>query len=58
MPWLSSSPAATSTPPRKLEAEPEARSRIQAIADEIKAQKATNVRVFGFTDNLARTPTA
>ncbi|MEH0418844.1 OmpA family protein [Streptomyces sp. B21-083] len=31
---------------------PEARSRIQAIADEIKAQKATNVRVFGFTDNL------
>jgi outer membrane protein OmpA-like peptidoglycan-associated protein len=31
---------------------PEARSRIQAIADEIKAQNATNVRVFGFTDNL------
>lgn len=31
---------------------PEARSRIQAIADEIKAQKATKVRVFGFTDNL------
>ncbi|MGP4045074.1 OmpA family protein [Streptomyces sp. 2A115] len=31
---------------------PEARSRIQAIAEEIKAQKATNVRVFGFTDNL------
>ncbi len=31
---------------------PEADSRIQAIADEIKAQKATNVRVFGFTDNL------
>jgi outer membrane protein OmpA-like peptidoglycan-associated protein len=31
---------------------PEARSRIRAIADEIKAQKATNVRVFGFTDNL------
>lgn len=31
---------------------PEANSRIQAIADEIKAQKATNVRVFGFTDNL------
>ncbi|NEC87624.1 OmpA family protein [Streptomyces sp. SID12501] len=31
---------------------PAARSRIQAIADEIKAQKATNVRVFGFTDNL------
>lgn len=31
---------------------PEARSRIKAIADEIKAQKATNVRVFGFTDNL------
>ncbi|MFE9649906.1 OmpA family protein [Streptomyces sp. NPDC006365] len=31
---------------------PEARSRIQAIAEEIKAQKATKVRVFGFTDNL------
>ncbi|MDQ0949953.1 outer membrane protein OmpA-like peptidoglycan-associated protein [Streptomyces phaeochromogenes] len=31
---------------------PEARSRIKAIADEIKAQNATNVRVFGFTDNL------
>ncbi|MDQ0932326.1 OmpA family protein [Streptomyces turgidiscabies] len=31
---------------------PEARSRIRVIADEIKAQKATNVRVFGFTDNL------
>ncbi|WP_369233548.1 OmpA family protein [Streptomyces sp. R21] len=31
---------------------PDARSRIQAIADEIKAQKATTVRVFGFTDNL------
>ncbi|GAA3855269.1 OmpA family protein [Streptomyces lacrimifluminis] len=31
---------------------PEANSRIRAIADEIKAQKATNVRVFGFTDNL------
>lgn len=31
---------------------PEANSRIQAIADEIKAQKATTVRVFGFTDNL------
>ncbi|MFJ2827719.1 OmpA family protein [Streptomyces sp. NPDC087263] len=31
---------------------PEARSRIQAIADEIKAQNATTVRVFGFTDNL------
>ncbi|GGZ55846.1 OmpA family protein [Streptomyces bluensis] len=31
---------------------PEARSRIQAIADEIKAQKPTTVRVFGFTDNL------
>ncbi|MFF4956831.1 OmpA family protein [Streptomyces sp. NPDC001222] len=31
---------------------PEARSRIDAIADEIKKQKATNVRVFGFTDNL------
>ncbi|MFD4414543.1 MULTISPECIES: OmpA family protein [unclassified Streptomyces] len=31
---------------------PDARSRIQAIADEIKAQNATTVRVFGFTDNL------
>ncbi|MFC3575897.1 OmpA family protein [Streptomyces yaanensis] len=31
---------------------PEARSRINAIADEIKKQNATNIRVFGFTDNL------
>ncbi|MET7701844.1 OmpA family protein [Streptomyces sp. NPDC005485] len=31
---------------------PEAKSRIQAIADEIKAQNASTVRVFGFTDNL------
>ncbi|MHA5049141.1 OmpA family protein [Streptomyces sp. SD15] len=31
---------------------PEARSRIRAIADEIKAQNGTTVRVFGFTDNL------
>ncbi|MFF1453228.1 OmpA family protein [Streptomyces sp. NPDC058274] len=31
---------------------PEARSRIQAIAEEIGAQNASNVRVFGFTDNL------
>ncbi|MEU8948308.1 OmpA family protein [Streptomyces sp. NPDC048489] len=31
---------------------PDARARIDAIADEIKAQKATTVRVFGFTDNL------
>ncbi|MEU8591583.1 OmpA family protein [Streptomyces sp. NPDC048664] len=31
---------------------PEARSRIDAIADEIKKQSATNVRVFGFTDDL------
>ncbi|WP_405654217.1 OmpA family protein [Streptomyces sp. NBC_01386] len=31
---------------------PDAKSRIQAIADEIKAQNATNVRVFGFTDDL------
>ena len=31
---------------------PEGNARIKAIADEIKAQKATNVRVFGFTDNL------
>ncbi|MYW64835.1 OmpA family protein [Streptomyces sp. SID8379] len=31
---------------------PDARSRIQAIADEIGTQKASTVRVFGFTDNL------
>ncbi|WP_030668338.1 OmpA family protein [Streptomyces sp. NRRL B-1347] len=31
---------------------PEADARIEAIADEAKAQKATDVRVFGFTDNL------
>ncbi|MEU6847520.1 OmpA family protein [Streptomyces sp. NPDC046716] len=31
---------------------PDAQSRIQAIADEIKSQKAATVRVFGFTDNL------
>ncbi|MGA4839880.1 OmpA family protein [Streptomyces sp. G45] len=31
---------------------PEANARIKAIADEAKAQKATDVRVFGFTDNL------
>ncbi|MER6351565.1 OmpA family protein [Streptomyces sp. NPDC001634] len=31
---------------------PEARSRIDAIADEIKKQNATSIRVFGFTDNL------
>ncbi|GAA3031016.1 OmpA family protein [Streptomyces glomeratus] len=31
---------------------PEASARIDAIADEIKKQSATNVRVFGFTDNL------
>ncbi|WP_435885056.1 OmpA family protein [Streptomyces tauricus] len=31
---------------------PEANARIATIAEEIKAQKATNVRVFGFTDNL------
>ncbi|MEU7059978.1 OmpA family protein [Streptomyces sp. NPDC046197] len=30
----------------------EAKSRIQAIAEEIKKQRATQVRVFGFTDNL------
>ncbi|MYR95304.1 OmpA family protein [Streptomyces sp. SID8374] len=29
-----------------------ANARIAAIADEIKKQKATKVRVFGFTDNL------
>jgi outer membrane protein OmpA-like peptidoglycan-associated protein len=29
-----------------------AKSRIDAIAEEIKKQKATQVRVFGFTDNL------
>ncbi|MEU6761272.1 OmpA family protein [Streptomyces sp. NPDC046853] len=31
---------------------PEANSRIKAIAEEAKAQKATNVRIFGFTDDL------
>ncbi|MEU6663555.1 OmpA family protein [Streptomyces sp. NPDC046821] len=31
---------------------PGAKSRIQAIADEIKTQNASDVRVFGFTDNL------
>ncbi|MEU6219525.1 OmpA family protein [Streptomyces sp. NPDC047022] len=31
---------------------PEARTRIDAIANEIKKQHATDVRVFGFTDNL------
>ncbi|WTS58282.1 OmpA family protein [Streptomyces sp. NBC_00101] len=31
---------------------PQANSRIQAIAAEIKAQNATQIRVFGFTDNL------
>ncbi|MFG2788726.1 OmpA family protein [Streptomyces sp. NPDC048419] len=30
----------------------EAKSRIATIADEVKNQKATKVRVFGFTDNL------
>ncbi|MBM7171531.1 OmpA family protein [Streptomyces sp. G44] len=31
---------------------PEANTRIKAIAEEAEAQKATDVRVFGFTDNL------
>ncbi|MCA1221936.1 OmpA family protein [Streptomyces sp. 8L] len=31
---------------------PDASSRISAIADEVEKQHATNVRVFGFTDNL------
>ncbi|MFE9253147.1 OmpA family protein [Streptomyces sp. NPDC007088] len=31
---------------------PAARGRIQAIADEAKAQRARTIRVFGFTDNL------
>jgi outer membrane protein OmpA-like peptidoglycan-associated protein len=30
----------------------EAKARISAIAEEIKAQNATKIRVFGFTDNL------
>ncbi|MER6346640.1 OmpA family protein [Streptomyces sp. NPDC001595] len=30
----------------------EAKARIQAIAQEIKTQNATRIRVFGFTDNL------
>ncbi|WP_328632516.1 OmpA family protein [Streptomyces sp. NBC_00356] len=31
---------------------PDGNSRIKAIADEIENQKASSVRVFGFTDNL------
>ncbi|MDG4858503.1 OmpA family protein [Streptomyces sp. T-3] len=31
---------------------PDALGRIKAIAEEIEAQKATKIRVFGFTDNL------
>ncbi|MBV2357696.1 OmpA family protein [Streptomyces sp. J2-1] len=31
---------------------PDAKARIAAIADEIKKQRTTQVRVFGFTDNL------
>ncbi|MFF3640004.1 OmpA family protein [Streptomyces sp. NPDC002564] len=31
---------------------PEANARIKAIAEEARAQKATDVRVFGFTDDL------
>ncbi|MEV3989390.1 OmpA family protein [Streptomyces sp. NPDC049837] len=31
---------------------PDAHSRIAAIAEEIKKQNATKVRIFGFTDNL------
>ncbi|POX51493.1 hypothetical protein C3489_19870 [Streptomyces sp. Ru71] len=31
---------------------PDARARIAAIAEEIKKQNATRIRVFGFTDNL------
>ncbi|WP_425830118.1 OmpA family protein [Streptomyces fractus] len=31
---------------------PDGNARIQAIADEIENQKASSVRVFGFTDNL------
>ncbi|HEY8986997.1 MAG TPA: OmpA family protein [Streptomyces sp.] len=31
---------------------PTSRARIAAIADEIKKQNATRIRVFGFTDNL------
>ncbi|QHC25693.1 OmpA family protein [Streptomyces sp. GS7] len=34
------------------ELSPDALSRIGAIADEAKKQHATNLRVFGFTDNL------
>lgn len=33
----------------------EAKSRIAGIAEEIKAQNATRIRVFGFTDNLGST---
>ncbi|MEU1130499.1 OmpA family protein [Streptomyces sp. NPDC005900] len=39
-------------PKDSAELNPEASARIKAIAEEAKAQKATDVRVFGFTDNL------
>lgn len=39
-------------PKNSAKLNPEARSRIQTIAEEIKTQSTTTVRVFGFTDNL------
>jgi outer membrane protein OmpA-like peptidoglycan-associated protein len=39
-------------PKNSAKLNPQARSRIQAIAEEIKKQSAATVRVFGFTDNL------
>ena len=46
-------PGGGPVPQGQLEARtPRPASRIQAIAEEIKAQNATKVRVFGFTDNL------
>ncbi|WP_327724821.1 OmpA family protein [Streptomyces europaeiscabiei] len=39
-------------PKNSAKLNPQARSRIQTIAEEVKKQKAGTVRVFGFTDNL------
>lgn len=39
-------------PKNSAKLNPQARSRIQTIAEEIKKQDAEKIRVFGFTDNL------
>lgn len=39
-------------PKNSAKLNPQAKSRVQIIADEIKAQNPSKVRVFGFTDNL------